>query len=112
MQDSKHAAAWLEGTALAVFQQIRDSDPLLVDGASDIAATSILDALETARAITRNSSGMVRLHSGGVVPSWLPRTPVLSKLARAMRDGLERADNGAIAVPASGELPTKRTNRA
>lgn len=97
LQDSKHAVSWLEGTALADFERVRESDPLLVDGTEDSQAAKLLDALENEKVITRDAKGIVRYRSAGSIPNWLPQTPTLTKLASLMHGALDRAEQGATA---------------
>jgi hypothetical protein len=112
LADSKHAEAWLEGDDLTDFERICDSDALLAGGATDSEAQKLLDALETATAITRDGKGMVRLRTGGTIPNWLPQTPTLAKLAVSMRRGLERAERGANDMPAVESIPTGKVKSA
>ncbi|MBL8679272.1 MAG: N-6 DNA methylase [Myxococcales bacterium] len=103
LEDSKHAATGLEGAALAEFERIRSSDPLLQQGASD--TSTLLQALENEKLITRDARGIVRLRAGKSIPNWLPQTPTLAKLVRVMRAGLDRAEarqsaTSTIEVPA------------
>jgi hypothetical protein len=95
LQDAKHAASWLEGSALAEFERVRDSDQLLAQGAAGSHAHKLLEALENERAVTRDAKGIVRLRAGGSTPNWLPQTRRLAQLASVMRAGLERAEQGA-----------------
>lgn len=108
LEDAKHAASWLEGSALADFERVRDADLLLAQGASQ--ALKLLDALENEKAITRDTQGVVRLRAGSSIPNWLPQTPALAKLASVMRAGLERAELGA-STPAV-EKPTGKAQSA
>jgi hypothetical protein len=112
LQDSKHAASWLEGSVLADFERVRDSDPLLANGAADSQATKLLDALEGEKAITRDAKGIVRLRAGGSIPNWLPQTPTLAKLASVMREALERAEQGVGTAPGAEKVPTGKAKRA
>ncbi|MBP0588718.1 SAM-dependent DNA methyltransferase [Paraburkholderia sp. LEh10] len=112
LQDSKHATNWLERSALAYFEQIRSSDPILTDGAAESKATNLLAALETAKAITQDSKGIVRLHAGGTIPAWLPQTPVLAKLASVLRSGIERAEQGASTTLTVETVQTEKAKRA
>jgi hypothetical protein len=112
VQDSKHAASWLDGAALGDFERARDSEPLLAAGAADSQATKLLAALETAKAITQDAKGLVRLRAGASIPSWLPQTSILAKVASAMRSALEEAEHGAGAKPAIDALPTGKAKRA
>ena len=108
IEDAEHAASWLEDVSLAEFQRVRGSDSLLTQGASK--AVELLGALENEGAITRDAKGIVKLHTGGSIPNWLPRTPMLAKLASLMRAGLDRAEAGTSATPAA-EKPTGKTKR-
>ncbi|AKF86362.1 hypothetical protein MFUL124B02_25795 [Myxococcus fulvus 124B02] len=109
LQDAKHAASWLEGSALADFERVRESDPLLAQGTSQ--APQLLDALENEKAITRDAKGIVRLRAGSAIPNWLPQTPTLTKLASVMRAGLERAEDRAATTPAI-EKPAGKVKHA
>lgn len=100
LEDAKHAATGLQGTALATFERIRESDPLLGQGASD--ATKLLQALENEKIITRDAKGIVRLRAGHLIPNWLPQTPTIAKLASVMQAGLEQSGAG-VATTATGE---------
>ncbi len=111
LQDSKHAASWLEGSALADFERARDADPLLANSAADSQAAKLLDALEDEKAITRDAKGIVRLRAGGSIPNWLPQTPTLAKLASVMRGALERAEQGVSTAPAVEQIPTGKAKR-
>src|SRR5690606_34536323 len=104
--------SWLEGSALAEFELVRDSDSLLTAGALESQATKLLSALETAQAITHDANGVVRLRAGGSLPKRPPQTPTLAKLARTMRDALERAEEGAFAPPFANMLPSGKAKRA
>jgi hypothetical protein len=112
LQDSKHAASWFEGAALADFEGVRGSDPLLSDGAADSQATKLLDALENEKAITRDAKGLVRLRAGGSIPQWLPQTQTLAKLASVMRGALEQAERGASTAPAAERVSAGKAKRA
>ncbi|CAJ4819446.1 Eco57I restriction-modification methylase domain-containing protein [Burkholderia pseudomallei] len=112
LQDSKHAASWLEDSALMEFEHIRESDALLAEGAADSQVFRLLDALETAKAITQDSKGNVRLRLGGTIPTWLPQTPALAKLASVLSGGLERAERGASATHAAETIATEKAKRA
>jgi len=109
LEDEKHAATWLQGTAQADFGRLRESDPLLAQGTSQ--APKLLEALENEKAITRDPKGIVRLRAGSSIPNWLPQTLTLAKLASVMREGLDRADAGASATP-TVEKQTGRAKRA
>jgi hypothetical protein len=98
LEDAKHAASWLEGPALADFEQVRNADPLLAQGSSQ--SVKLLDALENEKAITRDAHGIVRLRAGSSIPNWLPQTRMLTKLASVMLAGLERAELGASKISA------------
>jgi hypothetical protein len=111
VEDAKHAASWLDGSALADFERVRSSDPLLVRGAAESQTSKLLAALEDAKAITRDANGVVRLRAGGSIPNWLPQTPTLAKLASVMRPGLERADVGVPEAPAA-ETPLGKAKPA
>lgn len=89
LEDARHAATGLQGSELADFERVRESDPLLVQGISE--AQKLLQALENEGAITRDAKGIVRLRVGGTIPNWLPQTPTLAKLASVMRAGLVQA---------------------
>lgn len=102
LEDAKHAAVGLQGTALADFERVRASDPLLAQGTSN--APNLLQALENEGIITRDTKGIVRLHAGGIVPNWLPQTPTLAKLASVMRVGLEQAEIGASMATAAEDV--------
>ncbi|MCL2726632.1 MAG: hypothetical protein FWD69_19605 [Polyangiaceae bacterium] len=108
LEDKKHAVTGLQGTALANFERLHESDPLLAQGTSQ--APKLLEALENEKAITRDPKGIVRPRVGGSIPNWLPQTPTLTKLASVMREGLDRADAGA-STPAV-EKQTGRAKRA
>lgn len=110
LQDAKHAATGLQGAPLADFERVRKSDPLLAQGASE--ASKLLQALENEKAITRDAKGIVRLRAGGTIPSWLPQTPTLAKLASVMQAGLDQAEAGASTTTAVGEVPTEKAKRA
>ncbi|WP_437533141.1 N-6 DNA methylase [Sorangium sp. So ce726] len=112
LQDSKHAASWLEGSALADFERVRDSDPLLAEGTADSQATKLLDALENEKAITRDAKGIVRLRAESSIPNWLPQTPTLAKIASVMHTALERAERGASTTPAAEKPPAGKAKRA
>lgn len=109
LEDAKHAATWLEGAAFAEFEGVRESDPLLVQGLSN--ASTLLQALEGEKAITRDAKGVVRLRIGGTVPSWLPQTPLIAKLANVMQGGLEQAEADGSANPAI-EIEKASTGKA
>lgn len=110
LEDAKHAATWLQGAALADFERVCESDPLLAQGASD--ASKLLQALDNEETITRDANGIARLRAGSTIPNWLPQTPTLAKLASVMRAGLEQADASASTTPAVEELPTRKAKRA
>lgn len=110
LKDATHAATALQGAALADFKKIRDSDPLLVQGASD--AYKLLQALENEKTITRDAKGIVRLRAGSTIPNWLPQTPTLAKLAGVMRAGLDHAAVGASPAPLVEKVPDGRAKRA
>ncbi|OJY31032.1 MAG: restriction endonuclease [Myxococcales bacterium 68-20] len=110
LEDAKHAATGLQGAALADFERVRESDPLLAQGASD--APKLLQALENEKAITRDAKGLVRLRAGSTIPNWLPQTPTLAKLASLMRAGLKQAEAGASMTPAVEKVPTRKAKRA
>lgn len=112
LQDSKHAALWLEGASLVDFERVRDSDPLLAVGAADGQATKLLQALENEKAITRDAKGIVRRRAGGSIPNWLPQTPTLTKLAIVMRGALERAENVDAASSPVEKVSTGKARRA
>ena len=104
IENAKYAASSLEGAALAEFERVRHSDPLLNEGSSDVDA--LLRALENERAITLDASGVVRLRAGAAVPNWLPQTPTLSRLASVLLAGLAQAD-----VSASTTAPVEAARR-
>lgn len=110
VEDAKHAAVGLEGAALADFERVRASDPLLAEGVSD--ASMLLGALESEGVITRDAKGIARLRAGSALPNWLPQTPTLAKLASIMRAGLERAEAGAEAAPVVEKVPLRKATRA
>lgn len=112
LQDSKHAATWLEGSSLDEFERVRGVDPLLLDGAVDSQTTKLLDALENENAITRDANGVARLRPEGTIPNWLPQTPILGKLASVMLDALRHAEQEATGTPATEEVPTGKAKRA
>lgn len=112
VQNSKHATSWLEGSAFADFEGVRDSDPLLREGAAESQATKLLAALATAKAITQDAKGIIRLRAGGSIPNWLPQTPTLAKLASMMRGALERAEHGASAASTVETLPLGKAKSA
>ena len=112
LQDLKHAASWLEDSALMDFKHIRESDALLAEGAADSQAFRLLDALETAKAVTQDSKGNVRVRQGGTIPTWLPQTSALAKLASVLSGGLERAERGASVTHAAETIPTEKAKRA
>lgn len=95
LQDAKHAAAYLEGASVTEFERIRNSDPLVTTGAFDSQLGKLLDSLENEKAVTRDTSGTVRVRAGASIPGWLPLTPTLARLASVMREPLERAEVGA-----------------
>lgn len=109
LEDAKHAATGLQGSALTNFERVRDSDPLLAQGASD--AAKLLQTLDDNKVITRDTKGIVRLRAGGTIPNWLPQTPTLAKLASVMRAGLDAAV-GASTAPAVELVPTGKANHA
>jgi hypothetical protein len=111
LRDSKHAASWLEGTALADFERVRESDALLADGTADSQATKLLEALENEKAIMRDAKGIVRLRAAGLIPSWLPQTPTLTKLASVMLEALERAEQGVSITPSVEKVPVGKAKR-
>jgi hypothetical protein len=108
LEDAKHAATGLQGTALADFQRLRESDPLLSQGVSD--TSKLLQALE--KVITRDAKGVVKLRAGSTIPNWLPQTPTLAKLASVMRAGLEQAESGAATTPDVEKAPVGKAKRA
>ena len=110
LEDQRHAASWLEGTALADFERTRDADPLLAQGTSQ--APKLLEALDNEKVITRDANGIVRLRAGRAIPNWLPQTPALSKLANVMSVGLQTAEAGTSATPAVDKVPTGKAKRA
>jgi hypothetical protein len=110
LEDAKHAVAGLPGASLAEFERVRGSDTLLTEGASD--ATKLLQALENEKAITRDAKGIARLRAGSTIPSWLPQTPTLAKLANLMKAGLEQAEAGASTAPVVEKVPTGKAKRA
>jgi len=109
LEDAKHAATGLEGEALADFQRIRESDPLLSQGTSN--ALNLLQALENEKVITRDAKGIVRLRVGCSIPNWLPLTSTLAKLASVMRAGLDHAEAKAATTPALEKVPTGKAKR-
>ena len=112
IEDSKHAASSLEGSMLADFERVRASDPLLAEGAAESQATKLLSALETAKAITQDAKGFVRLRTGGSIPAWLPQTPTLSKLATIMRRALELVEGAVSATSGVEAGATSKAKRA
>lgn len=110
LEDARHAATGLQGTTLANFERVRESDPLLAQGSSS--APKLLQALENERVITRDAKGIVRLRAGSTIPSWLPQTPTLAELAGVMRAGLEQAETGASTTPAVETVKTEKAKRA
>ncbi|EYF06005.1 Eco57I restriction-modification methylase domain-containing protein [Chondromyces apiculatus] len=112
LRDSKHATSWLDGTLLADFERIRESDPLIADGTADSQSTKLLEALENEKAITQDGKGIVRLRARGSIPNWLPQTPTLARLASVMLGALERAEQGAATTPAVEKVTTGRAKRA
>ena len=94
LQDAKHAAAYLGAASLAEFERIRNVDPLLTTGALDSQVGKLLDSLENEKAVTRDTSGIVRVRAGASIPGWLPLTPTLARLASVMCEPLERAEPG------------------
>jgi len=109
LKDTKYAALWLDGPALAEFERARASDPLLGQGTSQM--PELLEALENEKVITRDAKGIVRLRGGSSIPNWIPQTPTLARLVSAMRLGLERAELGASTTPAV-ERPTGKARGA
>ena len=89
---------------------IRESDPLLAQGTSDV--SRLLQALENEKVITRDANGFVRLRAGSTIPNWLPQTPTLAKLASVMRGGLEQAEAGASTTTAVEKVPSGKAKRA
>lgn len=110
LEDAKHATNGLQDAALADFERIRESDPLLAQGTSDV--SRLLQALENEKVITRDANGVVRLRAGNTIPNWLPQTPTLAKLASVMRGGLEQAEAGASTTTAVEKVPTGKAKRA
>jgi len=110
LEDARHAAAALEGAALADFERVRASDALLTQGSSD--TNKLLEALENEKAITVDTKGVVRQRSASAAPNWLPQTPTLAKLASVMQHGLEQAKPLASATPAGGKAVTRKAKRA
>lgn len=110
LEDAKHAASGLQGEALADFERVRGSDPLLAQGTSDV--QKLLQALENEKVITRDTKGIVRLRADSPIPNWLPQTPTLAKLASVMRAGLEQAEAAASTAPAIEKTPTGGERRA
>lgn len=108
LEEPKHAAAWLEGSALDNFERIRNGDPLLAQGTSQ--ASTLLEALANERVITRDAKGIARSHTEKTVPNWLPRTPTLDKLASAMRAGLDKAQASASTTTVE-KVPTGKAKR-
>lgn len=101
LEDAKHAAAGLHGDALTDFQRILESDGLLGQGSSD--TSKVLQALENEKVITRDPKGVVRIAAGSVIPSWLPQTPTLAKLASLLRAGLVHSESGTTATAVTEE---------
>lgn len=112
LQDSKYAASWLEGAALAEFERIRDSDELLAERATDSQAPKLLAALESEEAITRDAKGVVRVRAGCSIPNWLPQTATLARLATVMRAGLEQAERGATATTVGEKVTSGKAKKA
>ena len=110
IEDAKHAVSGLRGEALANFERVRNSDPLLARGTSE--APKLLDALENEQVITRDAKGIVRLRAGSTIPNWLPQTPTLARLASVMRAGLEHAEAGASPAPVVEKVPSGKAKRA
>jgi hypothetical protein len=110
LEDAKHAATGLQGSALGDFERVHASDPLLAQGVSD--GSKLLHALENEKSITRDMNGIARLRAGSIVPYWLPQTPTLAKLASVMRAGLEQAEAGTSKTPAVEKMPVGKTKRA
>lgn len=110
LEDARHAATGLQGAALAEFERLRESDPLLAQGASD--ASKLLEVLENEKVITRDAKGIVRLREGSTIPNWLPQTPTLAKLASVIRAGLEHAEVGASTAVAVQNTPHGKAKRA
>lgn len=110
LQDAKYATTGLQGAALADFEKVRESDPLLAQGASN--APKLLQALENEKTITRDPKGIVWLRAGSSIPNWLPQTPTLAKLASVMRAGLEQPEAGASTIPAGKMGPVGKAKRA
>jgi hypothetical protein len=111
IQDSKRGASWLEGSALADFERVCDSDPLLAEGAAESQIMKLLAALETAKTITQDAKGIARLRAGASIPNWLPQTSTLTRLAITMRDALDRAERGSSAAPVVEKLATGKVER-
>ncbi len=109
LENAEHAATGLQGAALAAFERVRESDPLFAQGVSEV--SKLLQALENEKVITRDANGIARLRAGGTIPKWLPQTPTLSRLASAMRVGIEKAEAGASTTPAVDTVPTGRAKR-
>ncbi|WP_433704189.1 Eco57I restriction-modification methylase domain-containing protein [Paraburkholderia sacchari] len=112
VQDVSHAKAWLDGAALTEVEHAHDADALLAVGATDSKIQNLLDALEVAKAVTRDASGKVRVSASGLIPTWLPQTPTLVRLASVMRDGLEKAERGANPTRAVDSGPTGKEKSA
>lgn len=110
IEDAKHSASWLEGSALVDFERVRDADPLLAQGVSQ--APKLLEALENEKVITRDAKGVLRLRAGCAIPNWLPQTPTLAKLASVMRAGLEQAEQDVSAALAVEKAPAGKAKRA
>ena len=110
LEDAKHAASGLQGAALADFERIRESDPLLAQGTSD--ASKLLQGLENEQVITRDAKGIARPRAGRTIPNWLPQTPTLARLASVMRTGLEQSEAGGSRAPAVENAPARKAKRA
>jgi hypothetical protein len=111
LQDPSHAASWLESAALSEFERVRSCDALIEFGALGGQVPRLLDALENERAITRSTNGTVRLRAGGSIPNWLPQTPIVNKLARLMREGLERAERGSSTTVTEEQVDAQKAKR-
>jgi hypothetical protein len=109
LEDAKHAATGLQGEALAAFERVRESDPLLAQSGSE--APKLLQALENEKVITRDAKGIVRLRAGSTAPNWVPQTPTLVRLASVTWAGLEQAETGASMTPAVEEVPIGKAKR-
>lgn len=109
LQQPHHAMSWLDASSLADFQNILNADPLLARNAEASLATKLLDVLETEKAVTRDSKGVVRERAGASLPKWLPQTPILGNLGSIILPALERAEAG---VEISTAVDTVRTGKA